>query len=134
MGRHTSRRVRTLLALGILLALVGCTPAGQPDAEAAARAFTGALAAGDPGRACGLLSEEVRGQLESSAAQPCAAALARLALPTDAPVSTEVWGSNAQVRTGGDTLFLAEFTAGWKVTAAGCSPRPEQPYDCRVEG
>ena len=40
-------------------------------------------------------------------------------------------GGNSGLEEG---LFLAQFTVGWRVTAAGCTSRPDQPYDCDVEG
>jgi hypothetical protein len=43
-----------------------------------------------------------------------------------------VAGRQAQVRLGGDTVFLARSGDGWVVTAAGCDPRPDRPYDCEV--
>jgi len=46
----------------------------------------------------------------------------------------EIWGGDAQVRLGDDTVFLTETGAGWRVTAAACEPRGEAPYDCEVEG
>ena len=46
----------------------------------------------------------------------------------------DVHGRQARVTLTADTLFLALFSTGWKVTAAGCTPRPDQPYDCTVEG
>ncbi|MEU5576193.1 hypothetical protein ABZ791_03245 [Streptomyces huasconensis] len=33
-----------------------------------------------------------------------------------------------------DTLFLSSFPGGWKAIAAGCTPRPEKPYQCRIKG
>jgi hypothetical protein len=33
-----------------------------------------------------------------------------------------------------DTVFLSRFPTGWKVTAAGCVPRPGRPYQCAVKG
>ena len=33
-----------------------------------------------------------------------------------------------------DTLFLARFDQGWRVTAAGCTPHGDLPYDCTVKG
>jgi hypothetical protein len=47
--------------------------------------------------------------------------------------STQVWGGEAQVTLATQVLFLAEFRDGWHVTAAGCSPRPDQPYACTVK-
>jgi hypothetical protein len=34
----------------------------------------------------------------------------------------------------GDVVFLTVSGADWLVTAAGCTPRPERPYDCQVSG
>ena len=55
-------------------------------------------------------------------------------LPGGDVTSVEVWGDDAQVRIGGDVVFLTETDAGWRVTAAACTPREERPYDCEVEG
>ena len=33
-----------------------------------------------------------------------------------------------------DTVFLATFPGGWRVVAAGCTPRGDRPYDCTVAG
>jgi hypothetical protein len=127
-------RRRGLLVLAAMVPLAGCTPAQQPAALAAATTFQSALGAADTPRACALLSDEARGNLEAAAAASCPAALTRLALPDDEPATIEVWGTDAQVRTSGGVLFLAEFAAGWRVTAAGCQPRTDRPYDCRLEG
>ena len=34
----------------------------------------------------------------------------------------------------GDTVFLLRFPDGWRVSAAGCTPQGEAPYDCEVQG
>ena len=47
----------------------------------------------------------------------------------------EVYGKDAIARFDGETVFLALFDTGWKVTAAACQPRAEgRPYDCSVSG
>src|SRR4051794_3294899 len=46
----------------------------------------------------------------------------------------DIWGGEAQVRLGGDTVFLTQTHAGWRVVAAVCEERGEAPYDCEVEG
>ena len=121
-------------ALPVALLLSGCTPAGEATARIAGDHFQTALRDHDLQGACQLLSEEARGNLESGSGKPCATALADLDLPTGTGSSIEVWGDNAQVRLEAGVLFLAEFRAGWRVTAAGCDPRPDMPYDCDVEG
>ncbi len=120
------------MAAGLLL--TACTPAEQPAALAAGSAFQTAVREADTTAACDLLSPSARGNLESASARPCPTALAALALPPDEPGAVEVWGDTAQLRLGAGALFLARFGAGWKVTAAGCTPRRDQPYDCRLEG
>ncbi|MEU6064946.1 hypothetical protein ABZ864_10745 [Streptomyces sp. NPDC047082] len=46
----------------------------------------------------------------------------------------QVYGRRARVVLNADTLFLSVFPAGWKVTAAGCVPRSQQPYQCQIKG
>ncbi|MEV5886330.1 hypothetical protein AB0L74_27060 [Streptomyces sp. NPDC052020] len=56
-------------------------------------------------------------------------------LPQAGAVRTvDVYGGQARVVLGHDTVFLARFPAGWKVTAAGCRPRADQPYQCEIKG
>ena len=47
---------------------------------------------------------------------------------------TDVYGNQARAVLSSDTLFLSHFTSGWKVVAAGCEPRSEEPYECRIKG
>jgi len=110
----------------------GCTPASQAAAWDTAGQFETALTAHDDEAACRLLSDEARHRLETASVRPCPAALAALSLPSGPTRSIETWGGNSQVRLDGSVLFLAEFAAGWRVTAAGCTPRTDQPYDCVV--
>ncbi len=121
-------------ALPMALLLSGCTPAGEAAARMAGDRFQTALRDDDLTGACQLLSDEARDKLESGSGKPCPSALAAVDLPTGTASSIEVWGDNAQVRLDPGVLFLAEFRGGWKVTAAGCQPRPDMPYDCDVEG
>ena len=69
---------------------------------------------------------------------PCAQALAEAGLaPAGAGGSVTVAGHSAQVRYADDTVFLARFDDGWRVTAAGCervSSDDAVPYDCVVDG
>jgi hypothetical protein len=121
-------------ALPVALLLSGCTPSGQGAALDAADRFQAAVQANDANLACELLSEEAVGNLASASGKSCVAAFPNLNLPTGPVSSVEVWGDNSQVRLDSEVLFLAEFSTGWKVTAAGCEPRPDMPYDCDVEG
>jgi len=121
-------------ALPVALLLTACVPSEQPAALSAGNSFQAALRDRNSQAACNLLSTRTLQALESTSRQPCGAALAALALPTDPADSIEVWGDNAQLRAPSGVVFLAKFRTGWKVTAAGCRPRPDLPYDCDLEG
>ncbi|RST03792.1 hypothetical protein EF904_20645 [Streptomyces sp. WAC05950] len=120
-----------------MLAAAGCgAPAARQDAAAAAgAAFEAAIASQDHARACKQLAPQTRQQLEQGEQKACPIALAAQELPTTRGIQkVEAYGRQAMVRMAGDTLFLSLFTAGWKVVAAGCTPRPDQPYDCMIKG
>ena len=81
-----------------------------------------------------MLSDAALNSLESASTRRCPVALAALKLPTGAVRSIEVWGGNGQIQLQSGTLFLAEFDAGWRITAAGCEPQPDLPYYCDLKG
>jgi hypothetical protein len=124
-------RVLALVGGGTLL-LTGCSSTQQPEVERVATTFEDA--SGDPQTRCDLLAPATLVAFEKTESAPCAEALEQLPLEGGEVTAVEIWGDNAQVRLSGDTLFLAETNAGWRVVAAGCSPRAEAPYDCEVEG
>jgi hypothetical protein len=127
-------RGRLLLAGGGALAvlLTGCSSASEPDVSTVASAFEDP--SGNAQARCDLLAPATRATVESDASAPCADAIADVQLPGGQVSKVEVWGGDAQVRLGGDTVFLTQTDAGWKVTAAGCQSRGEAPYDCEVDG
>jgi hypothetical protein len=132
--RH-SRPLVTATVVGSLL-LGGCSGLGNAEsgnARAAAQEFVQAARA-DPGAACDLLAPRTLQELED-AEGPCEQALPQQGVgsPSD-PVTVEVYGKDAIVHLGDATVFLARFAEGWRVTAAACSPVPDRPYDCSVEG
>jgi hypothetical protein len=128
---------RALVACAVLgVALSGCgTAAGQRDAKASARRFEHALRAKDGAAACRELTSDVTSSLESSEKKPCDQAILAAGLkPASGAGHVSVWETGAQVRLGGDTLFLDETKNGWKVSAAGCKPAgSDQPYDCDLK-
>ena len=114
--------------------LVACGSAGS-DAQAAAADFYQAVEGGDSAVACSLLAPGTRRQLEQSVHAGCEVALPRVELPAAGAIDrSERFGLHAVVRFDSDTVFLAEYDGGWKVVAAGCTPRDGLPYDCDVEG
>lgn len=121
------------MLLTLAAAAAGCSDSTAP-AEAA-REFYRAVVAQDGAAACALLAPKTRQELEQSAQKPCDQAILEEDIPpADAVRSAERFGNLSQVRFGQETAFLAEFPGGWLVTAAGCTPVPDHPYDCQVKG
>jgi hypothetical protein len=116
--------------------LTGCSSGGAQDRVATvAQSFQAAWTGRDGPALCALLAPQTRSEVVQSAGQPCAKAVLSEDLPDASKVrSSRVWGRSAQVQLRSDTVFLAKFPGGWKVTAAGCAAQPEKPYDCQIAG
>jgi hypothetical protein len=116
--------------------LTGCSGQGSAEdrnAGAAAVAFA-ASAKDSPSAACELLAPETRKELESTDG-PCNSALPQQVASGGGSVrEVEVYGKDAIVHLSTDTVFLARFRDGWRVTAATCTPRGDRPYDCKIKG
>ncbi|WP_261991731.1 hypothetical protein [Streptomyces sp. OR43] len=128
------RRSRTLLFLLPVLVLLGCDNR-SPAARSAATAFERAWKAHDAEAVCAALAPGTRSELESDERAACPEALDGVSLPVGGKARTvDVHGRQARVVLAADTLFLSLFPGGWKVVAAGCSPRPDKPYSCELKG
>lgn len=130
--------MRVVAATTLLVcALLGCSADVEREAAArAADAFTRGVSS-DPLAACARLAPRTLRVVEEDGS-PCPRAVAAAGL-SDAGARREVTvaGHSAQVRYARDTVFLALFEDGWRVTAAGCrrdSPDPAVPYDCVLDG
>jgi hypothetical protein len=120
-----------VLAAGAVL-LTGCSSASQPEVEQVAGTFEDP--SGDPGERCDLLAPATFAAFEQDESAPCTDAIQDLPLDGGGVESVQIWGGDAQVKLSGDTVFLTETSAGWRITAAACAPRAEAPYECEVEG
>ena len=121
----------------VALALAGCgADVERAEAGRVADAFTRAGIEDAPA-ACDRLAPRTLEALEEDGAA-CPQALAEAGLPQAGERrEVTVAGHSAQVLYTEDTLFLALFDDGWRVTAAGCrhdSTDPAVPYDCVVDG
>ncbi|AVT35384.1 hypothetical protein [Plantactinospora sp. BB1] len=120
-----------------VLTVAGCgsvTDRGDAAAAVAVRTLT-AVTAEDGTAACALLAPDTAAELEQSADKPCAEAILAEDLPEPGVVvASDVYGQRAQVRLSGDTVFLAVLPGGWRVVAAGCTARGDEPYDCVLQG
>ena len=129
-------RFTGLLATAALLAVAGCSGPGADQAGQVAESFA-RLVGDEPAMACDLLAPGTREEVEKSTEKSCAEGLGDEDLPEfSALVSVDVYGHDAIARLGNDTIFLARFPEGWRVTAAGCRPGPndQKPFDCDVSG
>jgi hypothetical protein len=125
----------TVLALAAATTLSGCGSGTGSAPRVLASAFAEAITSGDPARACSVLAPSTRSELEQSAGEDCPEALTGERLPDPGALRrVATYGSMAEATFEGDVLFLTEFPSGWRVLAAGCTARPGQPYDCRLQG
>jgi hypothetical protein len=137
VGPRGTASVRAVVVALLAVALAGCGgDVERAEAGEAADAFT-AAGTTDPAAGCERLAPRTVQSLEEDG-KPCSQALVDAGLPAaGARRAVEVAGHSAQVRYAGDTVFLARFDDGWRVTAAGCertSADDAVPYDCSVEG
>jgi hypothetical protein len=128
----SGRRAVLATVAGACMVLTGCSSMQQPDVEQAATTFEESGA--DPATRCELLAPATLVEFEEKESASCAEAIEDVPLEGGEVESVEIWGGDAQVRLSGDTLFLTETQAGWRITAASCQSRGEAPYDCEVEG
>lgn len=125
-----------VLLVGLLLLTAGCGGDGRnATVERVAEDFYAALAREDGAAACELLAPATRDELEQSAGTSCASAVLEEAVPPAGEAQdVNVYGAAGEVELDKDTAFLGEFPDGWRVTAVGCTARPQEPYDCQVAG
>ncbi|GHG99459.1 hypothetical protein GCM10018780_26180 [Streptomyces lanatus] len=126
-----------LAAVACVVCLSACGTLGEREAAAsrAAVRFEESVRRADGARACAALAPGTRQDLQQSAKTSCAEAFVQEQLPPAGAVRTvQVYGRQARVVLADDTLFLSAFSSGWKITAAGCVPRPHKPYQCRIKG
>lgn len=131
------RRGGLALLGAVAFALSGCGFIAPDDgaAAAAATAFRAALQRSDGTAACRLLAPQTVHEVAQSAGKPCPAAVVEDGVAGQGdPVQVDVYGQNARVVFADDVVFLANFPVGWRLTAAGCTPQGDRPYDCQVKG
>jgi hypothetical protein len=132
-------RVPRVVGLGYVLATVAMAAAGcagpdrDPPAAAAVR-FASALIRGDGAAACSMLNGKARSSVSGATDMPCAKAIVSVQEKGQHVTSTQVWGDAAQVRIGGDVMFLRLISGRWRVSAAGCEPQHGGRYECTVGG
>ncbi|HUP98828.1 MAG TPA: hypothetical protein VM093_00035 [Aeromicrobium sp.] len=124
------------LAGGMGIALLsGCGSSGAAPAQRADE-FYAAVAHNDAAAACASLASSARSTLEQEEKKPCRDTILEQDLPRvsgAASGTAKVYGSLAQVTFANESVFLSRYSNGWRVTAAGCTPSPQdRPYECTI--
>jgi hypothetical protein len=123
-----------LVGAGVLALTTACAAPGTDGVTRAADDWLAAARAKDATTLCRLLTPAAA-ESAVTGDQTCPQAVGDLRLPGAGPVGqVEVWSDRAQVKAGADTLFLTKIDGDWRVSAAGCTARPDRPYDCEVSG
>jgi hypothetical protein len=138
MASVCARRAAFAVGAAIFVAgLTGCSEGGRGTPSGplrAAQTFEAALSSRDTSAACDLLASPTREELEQSEGQACPQALQQQDLPSASVEDVDVWGDEAIARARGEVLFLTNVAGSWMVSAAGCKPQSDQPYQCEVKG
>jgi hypothetical protein len=123
-----------------LLVLACCgAGCGRVDDGRAARSvtarFLSAIEDRDGARACRQLTVGALEALEHEEGDRCSESAAKLELAPAPIVRTQVYETNAKVDLAdGSSAFLELTRRGWRISAAGCRPEPDDhPFTCEVE-
>jgi hypothetical protein len=133
------RPCRPLVA-SLAAAVLGAAGCGQADDRDTVRAttqrFLTAYSAHEGATACGALSQDARKELESQERRRCPAAIGELQLEPGAVTKVHVTLTNAKVDlASGESVFLSEQAAGWRISALGCKPQgtpTAEPLECEL--
>jgi hypothetical protein len=128
--------VAAFVAVALSATSCGSLSPNPSAAAQAATAFRSDVQRSDGAAACGLLAPETRHEVVQSAGKPCAIAILHEGVSGGraSPVHVDAYGQAARVVYADDVVFLADFPAGWRLTAAGCTARVDRPYDCSLKG
>ncbi|MFB9462415.1 hypothetical protein [Streptomyces cinereospinus] len=124
-----------MLAILVTVGSCGTSSERRDGVTAEVVRFERALDTGRRAVLCAALAPSTKEELEQSTKSRCEQAIGEQDLPRAGAVrSVDTYGDQARVVLQHDTVFLAHFPEGWKVTAAGCRPRPQRPYQCEIKG
>jgi hypothetical protein len=140
VSRSPKRQVVSLrwsvLLAACALVPTGCGRSGDGRvAGAVTERFLRAVQQHDGAAACAQLSQGAVKALEHDEGEACAKAASGLAVSPSAVTRVQVFGTGAKVDLAdGHSAFLELTRRGWRLSAAGCTPEPDdQPYTCEVQ-
>jgi hypothetical protein len=115
--------------------LAGCVPGGKRSAVVGvATRFVDDVSRHDGRGACAILTDNAKRSASGATDTPCEQAVLNVKGNGTTIRGVQVWGDSAQVKIGGDVVFLRRLKSGWLVDAAGCRPQPRAAYQCDVAG
>jgi hypothetical protein len=129
---------RTLAGAFCVAALIS-TGCGRSDDErttsAVTERFLRAVDEHDGPRACAQLSDGAVQALEHDEGKSCDQAAPELDVSPSRVTRAQVFGTGAKVDLAdGHSAFLELTRRGWRLSAAGCRPEPDdRPFTCEVE-
>jgi hypothetical protein len=122
-------------ATAAVITLTGCASTIQrQQVQAIAVDFVTAVQNKNGQDACSLLTPNAAESVSGATDIPCSTAVLNVEEDGSEVRHVQIWGDAAQVKLGGDTVFLSRQPAGWQVRAAGCQSQPGAAYHCDVEG
>src|SRR5437773_716262 len=136
--RITQPRAATAALLVLSPLAGGCGTGGdERDARAVTQRFVDAVHARAGVQACAQLDTAAVQALEQQEKAPCPKAVTSLKVSGRRAASAVVYLDEARVDLAGgesgEAVFLGRTSAGWRISAAGCTPKGQQPYDCDLE-
>jgi hypothetical protein len=129
-------RILATVVCGVAVLSAGC---GRADDErttsVVTERFLRAVDEHDGARACAQLSPGAVDALEHDEGKPCAEAAPELDVSPSRVTRAQVFGTGAKVDLAdGHSAFLELTRRGWRLSAAGCRPEPDDhPFTCEVE-
>ncbi|MDQ3934459.1 MAG: hypothetical protein M3340_07490 [Actinomycetota bacterium] len=142
-GAQVNRRTAPVFALYLVVIVAGIAAAvaiglarGSDDGAAGetVERFARAIQSRDGAAACRELTGPARSALEEQERRPCEEAIVELELSGGEVTHVDVAETSAAVDLSeGDRSYLDDTPSGWRISAAGCKPRPNLPYECELE-
>jgi hypothetical protein len=132
-ARMRPRLFLVAASTAVALAATGCaSSSGRTQVSAAATSFVRAIEAADGPVACRMLTSDARRSASGATDTQCSDAILSITEQGEAVHGVQVWGDAAQVRIAQDVIFLRHISGSWQVSAAGCKPQRQGPYQCTV--
>jgi hypothetical protein len=130
---RAGRSLALVAVVAGLVVLCGCgTGADRLQVRQVTARFYSDLETRHGADACAQLNPALRKALrQEHSTSRCTDAVATLETQRTAVRAVRVYATSARVDlAGGESVFLSSMHDGWQISAFGCRPQPNGPYDC----